>query len=187
MEDSRIIDLFWQRNEAALEETDRKYRGYCFAIAHNILASPEDSEECVSDTWLRAWGAMPPQRPNSLRLFVAKITHNLSLSRLRARAADKRGAGESALVLDELAECVAGASDVAGEYEAKALAACVSRFVRALPAREGNVFIRRYFFTEPVADIARRYGLRENNVMVSLHRTRKKLRRYLQKEGWLDG
>ena len=184
MEDSRIVELYWQKNADAISETAGKYGSYCFAIAENILHNTEDSEECVNDTWLHAWNAIPPQRPNALRMFLAKITRNLAFNRFNARNAEKRGGGEIALVLDELGECLGGA-DTEAAYEAKELRQCIRRFIRALPERDGNVMARRYFFAEPVADIAKRYGLNENHVMVILSRTRKKLKAHLLKEGYL--
>ena len=184
MKDSRIIELYWQKNADAIKETDSKYGAYCFAIADNILHNKEDAEECVNDTWLNAWNAMPPQKPTKLQMFLAKITRNLSFNRYRARSAEKRGSGEITLILDELAECLAAESDVASEYEAQELGQCIRMFVRSLPVRDGNVFVRRYFFTEPVTAIARRYGLTESNVTVILHRTRKKLKAHLIKEGF---
>lgn len=186
MEDSHIVELYWQKNADAIKETDRKYGAYCFAIADNILHSSEDSEECVNDTWLNAWNAIPPQKPAKLQMFLAKITRNLSFNRFNARSAEKRGGGEILLVLDELAECLAGESDVESEYEARELGQYIRRFVQKLPEREGNVFVRRYFFTETVAEIAKRYGLSQNNVMVILSRTRKKLKAQLIKEGFFN-
>lgn len=186
MDDNQIIALYWSKNERAVAETNRKYGSYCFTIADNVLHNREDSEECVNDTWLHAWNAMPPQKPARLRMFLAKITRNLSFNRFNARTAQKRGGGEIDLVLDELAECIAGESDIENEYAAKELGQCIQKFVRDLPERDGNVFVRRYFFTEPVAVIARRYGLTDNNVMVILSRTRKKLKVHLIKEGFCD-
>ena len=185
MEDSQIIELYWQRDADAISETAKKYSAYCLAIAENILRSTEDSEECVNDTWLRAWNAMPPQRPDVLRLFLARITRNLAFDRFRARSAEKRFGGEMALVLDELAECLDGGANTEAAFEAEELRRCIGRFVRSLPERDGNVMTRRYFFAEPVAEIAKRYGLSENNVTVILSRTRKKLKVYLMKEGYL--
>lgn len=187
MEDSEIVALYWQKSEEAIQETQRKYAGYCFSIANHILCDHQDAEECVNDTWLNAWNAIPPQRPRVLPIFLAKITRSLSFNRYHARAAQKRGGGEVALVLDELSECLAGESDIEGEYAAKELGQCIRRFVRALPEKECNVFVRRYFFTDPVKEIAQRYRLTENNVMVILSRTRRKLKQYLIKEGWIHG
>lgn len=186
MEDSKIVELYLQKNENAIKETDSKYGAYCFTIADNILHNKEDSEECVNDTWLKTWNAIPPQKPTKLQMFLAKITRNLSFNRYNSRSAEKRGGGEIVFVLDELAECLACESDVASEYEARELGQCVRRFVQELSERDGNVFVRRYFFTEPVAQIARKYGLTENNVMVILSRTRTKLRTHLIKEGFGD-
>ena len=185
MEDSQIIELYWQKNTDAISETANKYGAYCFMIAQNILHNIEDSEECVNDTWLHAWNVIPPQRPNMFRMFLAKITRNLSLDRFHIRNAEKRGGGEMSLVLDELTECLAGETDLEAAYEGKELERCIQQFVRALPERDGNVFVRRYFFVEPVAVIAKRYHLTENNVMVILSRIRKKLKLELMKEGYL--
>ncbi len=185
MEDSQIIELYWQKNADAISESAEKYGAYCFQVAENILHNTEDSEECVNDTWLRAWNAIPPEKPDALRMFFAKITRNLSFDRLNARNAQKRGGGEISLVLDELGECLGGGTDTEAAYEAKELRQCIRRFVRRLPERDGNVLVRRYFFAESVADIAKRYGLSENNVTVILSRTRKKLKTFLMKEGYL--
>ena len=186
MEDSQIIELYFRRKEEAIKETDNKYGSYCFSIAENILHNTEDSEECVSDTWLKAWNAIPPGRPTVLRMFLAKITRNLSFNRFHARNAEKRGGGEIHLVLEELAECIANESDTESEYIAKELEQSIRSFVRKLPEREGNVFVRRYFFTEPIAMIAKRYHMTENYVMVSLSRTRGKLKAHLSKEGYFN-
>lgn len=186
MDDSCIVALYWNRDPDAIRESDRKYGAYCFSIAHRILHSNEDSEECVNETWLRAWNAIPPHRPQRLSLFLAKITRNLSFDCWNARSAQKRGSGEIHLVLDELAECLSSESDPAGEYEFKELGQFIRQFVTYLPERDRNIFLRRYFFTETAAEIAARFGLSENHVMVILSRTRKKLKLQLQKEGFMD-
>lgn len=185
MEDSQILALYWEKDPEAISATADKYGAYCSAIAKNILRHAEDVEECVNDTWLHAWNAIPPQRPKVLRMFLAKITRNLSFDRLNAQKAQKRGEGEIVLVLDELAECLGGGTDTEEEYAAKELGQCIGRFVRALPERDGNIFVRRYFFAEFIADIAKRYGLSESHVTVILSRTRKKLKAHLLKEGYL--
>ena len=187
MEDTEIIDLYWKRDERAIEETDRKYGKYCHTVAYNVLNDYEDSQECVSDTWLRAWNSMPPQRPSVLRAFLAKITRNLAYDRYRARSASKRGGGQTEAVLEELAEVVdlSGAWDPEDLYAAKELREAINQFVRNLPEREGDVFIRRYFFAEEISDIAKRYQLTQNNVTVILSRTRNKLRKYLKEGGFM--
>ena len=184
MEDHAIIDLYWSRNPEAIQRTGEKYDGYCRTIARNILPDRRDAEECVNDTWLGAWNAMPEARPVLLAPFLGKITRNLAFDRWRASHTEKRGGGELPLVLDELAECVSSA-DTLQTLEAAELGETVNRFLRTLPERECNVFLRRYWFTEPMANIARRYGMREATVRTSLFRTREKLRRYLEKEGLL--
>ena len=187
MEDTEIIDLYWKRDERAIEETDRKYGKYCHTVAYNVLNDYEDSQECVSDTWLRAWNSMPPKRPSVLRAFLAKITRNLAYDRYRARSASKRGGGQTEAVLEELAEVVdlSGVWDPEDLYAAKELREAINQFVRNLPEREGDVFIRRYFFAEEISDIAKRYQLTQNNVTVILSRTRNKLRKYLKEGGFM--
>ena len=181
MEDTKIIDLYFARNETAITETDQKYGAYCRSIAWNILQNHEDSEECVSDTWLRAWNAMPPQRPRVLRQFLAKITRNLSLDRFRADHAQKRGSGEVPLALEELQECV-GSGDPATDAERKLLEELIGQFLQQLSQRDRGVFLRRYFYMESHKDIAARYGMKETNVRLCLSRTRQRLREYLRKE-----
>ncbi len=186
MDDKLIVELYWRKDSGAISATSQKYGAYCYTIADNILHSHEDSQECVNDTWLRAWDSIPPQRPSVLRLFLAKITRSIAFNRYNARNAEKRGGGEITAVLDELSECVAASSEVHAEYEAKELSRCINRFVHSLPERDGNVFLRRYFFNDSVSDIAVRYGLSENNVMVILSRTRKKLKKLLTEEGYIS-
>lgn len=181
MEDGAIVNLYWARDPEAIQETGRKYGGYCRAIARNILADRRDEEECLNDTWLNAWNAMPEDRPGLLAPYLGKITRNLALSRWRAGHAEKRGGGELPLVLEELTECVSPGGTFQA-VEAAELEEAVNRFLRTLPERECGVFLRRYWFSEPMADIARRYGMREGTVRTSLFRSREKLRRYLEKE-----
>ena len=186
MSDEEIIELYFQRDEAAVSATSDRYGPYCYSIAHRILHSAEDAWECVNDTWLRVWNCVPPQRPRCLRPFLAKITRNLAFDRFKRERAHKRGDGELQLALDELDECAAGASDVESEVLSAALKDCIHRFLRGLPARKRDVFLRRYFYVEPTAAIAKRYGLREGNVLMILSRTRKELRDHLKREGFLE-
>ena len=182
MEDSQIIELYFKRKEEAIQETDTKYGSYCFSVAENILHNTEDSEECVSDTWLAAWNTMPPQRPTVLRMFLAKITRNLSFNRFHAEKAKKRGGGEIHFVLDELAECIATESDTESEYMAKELEQSIRLFVRNLPEREGNVFVRRYWYLDSLADIAKNTGFSGSKVASMLFRLRGRLKKQLIKE-----
>jgi len=184
MTDKQIVALFWQRDEAALRESESAYGAYCRALAERIV-SAEDAAECVNDAYLRAWNAIPPERPAHLRAFLAKLTRNLALDRYRACGAEKRGSGEAAAVLDELAEVLGSRESAESAVTARELGEAVSRFVRGLPRREGDIFVRRCFFADGTAQLADRYGMTENSVKTALSRTRKKLRTYLESEGYL--
>ena len=183
MEDKRIIDLYWQRDEQALTLTRRKYGAYCHAIASQILHNREDADECENDTYLRAWNAMPPDRPQGLRPYLGAITRRLSLDRWRERRSQKRGGGEVALSLEELGECVPHPDTVSETVDAAQTAAVLSDFLRSLPAAECDVFLRRYWYFDSVAQIAKRFGYSESKVKMILKRTRDKLRVCLKKEG----
>lgn len=183
MEDHELVERYWQRDETVLEDTRQQYGGYCFAIAQNLLGSWEDSEECVSDTWLRAWQSMPPQRPGKLSLFLGKITRNLSLDRLREQRAQKRGGGEGELALEELRECIPSPSDPQRETEERELAQSMNAFLRALPRKECSLFLARYWYTYSLGEIGRAFAMKEGTVKASLFRIRKKLKLHLEKEG----
>lgn len=184
MEDHKIIDLYWQRSEQAIRETDSKYGGYCYSIAYNILTNREDSEESVSDTYLAAWRAMPPRRPGILAAFLGKITRHLSIDRWRRRTAEKRGGGEVVLALEELEDCLSDGLSAEDTVQKKELAVLINRFLDALPETERNVFLCRYWYADPVQDIADTLGFSVSKVNSMLYRTRQKLRRALEKEGY---
>lgn len=184
MTDEKILELFFQRNEVAIAETNRKYGAYCYQIANAILNNPEDAEECLNDTWMKTWYSIPPAQPIHFRLFLAKIVRNISFNKYKAKYAKKRGEGELALVLEELEECIASQSDVESVFLAEELQETINTFVCNLPEKEGNIFIRRYFYLDSVKDISKRYHLTENHVSVLLNRTRNKLKTVLQKEGY---
>ena len=184
-EDGEILALFEARNEDAIAKIAEKYGGYCRSIAYRIVGNEEDAEECVSDAYLRAWNAIPPAKPAKLRLFLAKITRNLALHRFQKNSASKRGSGEIDAVLEELEECLTDGETPETALLAAELQKCMNEFVRGLPRREGDLFLRRYFFTEPISAIAARFGMRENAVAVSLCRTRGKLKKHLKKDGFL--
>lgn len=183
MQDEQILDLYFDRDESAITETNKKYGAYCHTIALNILHSQEDSQECVNDTWLKAWNAIPPQRPKLFRQFLAKITRHLSFDRYRIDHAQKRGGGEMPLVLEELQNCVDG-GDPATQMEFEELKNQIYRFLQDLPVRDRGIFLRRYFYVEEIPAIARQYYLRESNVRLILSRTRQKLKDHLKKEGF---
>lgn len=184
MDDSRIIELFFARDEAAIEETQQAYGAYCRTIADRILESPEDAEECVNDAMLRLWEAIPPQRPVRLRLFLGRIVRNLAFDRYKQRKTAKRGGGELNAVLDELAECVADADDVETVLDGRALRRCLSDFTAALPSGERRLFVGRYFYAKRVQELARELGMKESSCSVQLSRIRKKLRKHLEQEGF---
>ena len=183
MDDSAIIDLYWARDERALEQTDLKYGKLCRTIAFNILHSQEDTEECVNDTWLRAWNAMPPNRPSVLSAFLSRITRNLALDTYKATKAEKRGGGQLPVALDELGDCVAGLYNVEQEMAYRDLVALLDGFLRQLPEKECCIFLRRYWYADSTKDIARRYGMPEGSVKSQLSRTRQKLKKMLEQEG----
>ncbi|MBQ7344777.1 MAG: RNA polymerase sigma factor [Oscillospiraceae bacterium] len=182
MDDEQIIELYVARDERAISETDGKYGRYCGSLAKQILSDPLDAEEVVSDTWLKAWGSIPPTRPGVLKLFLAKIVRNLSYSRWRAQTAQKRGGGEIDVALEELGECAGPDRDAGSELEAKELADAIGRFLETVSERDRNIFLRRYFFVDSVAQIAERSSVRESNVHMILSRVRRKLKEFLIKE-----
>lgn len=184
MDDMDIIALYWQRSEQAIEETDSKYGGYCYRIAHNILENREDAEESVSDTYMAAWKSIPPHRPAALAVFLGKITRNLSISRWRARSAGKRGGGELVLALEELGECVSNQESTETEYIRREAAMAIRRFLDGVPVTERNVFLRRYWYLDSIEEIAASFGFSRSKVTSMLHRTRAKLRVQLEKEGF---
>lgn len=184
MEDNKIIALYFQRDEQAIAESQAKYGRYCFGIAQTLLNSPQDSEECVSDTFLRAWNSIPPHKPRQLRLFLGRITRNLCVDRLRSSTAQKRGGGEAELALSELSECISAGGDPADALELMQLQQAVGRFLHTLPRRERDLFLCRYFYVETYPDIAKRFHIRQANARLILSRVRKKLHDYLTQEGF---
>lgn len=185
MEDRKILDLFWQRKEKAIAEVEKKYGNYCATVAGNILWDKEDIGECLNDTWYRAWKGIPPEKPGNLRMYLAKITRNLAIDKYRSNTAQKRGGTTVSLVLDELQECISGTGNVEQEMNVRQLGQIINSFLYTLPKRDANIFIRRYFYMEHTTVIAKGYGIQESNVHMILHRTRKKLKALLIKEGYL--
>ncbi len=184
MEDSAIIKLYFQRSEEAIVQTDGKYGGYCYQIAYRILDNREDSEESVSDTYLTAWNTIPPKRPDCLKAFLGKVTRHISIDRWRKRSACKRGGGEIVLALEELESC-AGPDLTEKRVEQKELMALLNRFLGELPETERNVFLCRYWYLDPIRKIAEYSGFTGSKVTSMLHRTRGKLKKRLQEEGYL--
>ncbi len=184
MEDQAILELYWSRVESAISETAAKYGNYCYRIAYNILNSREDSEESVNDTWMAAWKSIPPQKPNIFSAFLGKITRHISLDRWRLRTAGKRGGGEVSLTLEELGECLPGGENAEQSYIRRELLESIDQFLETLPEAERKVFVCRYWYMEPVAQIARHFAFSQSKVSSMLHRTRAKLRAWLEEEGF---
>lgn len=183
MDDAQIVGLYWRRDESAITETALKYGSYCYAIAYQILGNNGDAEESVNDTYLDAWNSIPPHRPSVLSTFLGKITRRISIDRWRRHNAEKRGGGQIAVVLDELTECLSDGKSVEQAVEQQLLSEVISAFVKTLPDAEQRVFLCRYFYLDPVDEIARRFGFSVSKVKSMLFRTREKLRRKLRKEG----
>lgn len=182
MEDTKIIDLYWRRDERAIAETDSKYGIYCHAVSMNILGVREDAEECVNDTYTQAWNAMPPERPGRLRLWLARITRNLSFNRWNRDRAQKRG-GNMYVLLSELDECIPDPKGIEQIEDAKELGGIINAWLACLTEKDCTVFMRRYWAGESVTDIARSCGMSANALSQKLARMRRNLRKYLMEEG----
>ncbi len=184
MEDEKIVQLYFDRNEQAISETDNKYGNYCNSIARNILGNREDAEECVNHTYLNTWNSIPPHRPKMLSTFLGKIVRNLAFNRYKHNTAEKRGGSEVALVLDELAELISSADDVEKAVEQKELTVLINDFLGGLSSEKRNIFVCRYWYADSVSEIANRFGMTQAAVSMSLQRLRTKLRDYLIIRGY---
>lgn len=182
MEDAQIIGLYWARDEEAIPASDEKYGRQCRTLSRNILGSSEDAEECVNDTWHRAWDTMPPQRPQSLRAYFAAITRNLSLNRWHKLRAEKRGGGLEVL-LSELEDCLPAADSVEDAVASHELARSIDRWLAGLARADRVAFLRRYWYGQQVAEVARQAGCSPNTMSKRLGRLREGLRRALEQEG----
>lgn len=183
MEDAEIINLYFLRRESAIDETAKKYGSYLNQVAYNILRSREDTEEIVSDTYLAAWNAIPPQRPNAFRHFLSRITRNLSFDRLDYMTAKRRNPNMTT-VLSELEDCVPDRkSDLESLMEAREMAASINRFLSGLSKAECALFLQRYYYSMTVSEIGKRHSLSEGTVKYRLSSLRRKLRKHLEKEG----
>ena len=179
-----IIALYRSRDENAIRMTAEALGGYCYTVAYNVLNSREDAEECVNDTYLAVWNAIPPADPVSLKSFVSSITRRLALNRYKEQNRDKRGGGQVPLALEELAEVVSDTEDIPADYARKELLESVTRFLRGCSPRDRGLFLDRYIRLEPTAVLAERYRVKEAQVLLILSRTRKKLKAHLEKEGY---
>lgn len=184
MQDERIVDLYWKRDEAAIRETQHKYGRYLTKIAYNILSDLEDSKESVNDTYLSAWNSMPPHKPNVLSTYLGKITRRISIDIFRRRNRKKRQASEYALSLSELEECVSNGNITEQMIDVELLAKEINRYLRTLPEEARNTFIGRYYFLDPLKEVAEYCGMSESKAKSMLYRTRCGLKAHLEKEGF---
>ena len=185
MDDAKIVQLYFDRDERAIPATAEKYGSYCTSIALHITGSREDAEECVNDTYLNAWNSIPPHRPKMLSTFLGKIVRNLSINRYKHNMAEKRGGGELPAIFDELADCVSGNDDAVQVFEYKELIAEINRFLGTLPAEKRNIFVCRYWYTDSISDIASRYRMTYSSVSMMLSRIRTELHNYLTERGYV--
>lgn len=181
MDDNKIVELYFNRSERAISESRDKYGGQCGIIAFNILRCKEDSEECVSDTWFKAWNSIPPQKPGRLALFLGRITRNLAIDRYRKQRSTKRGGGETTLCLNELAECVGYEETFPEGCSLKEL---LERFLAELTPQAKEIFLLRYWYVFGIREITERLGVTEGAVKMSLYRSRTALRLFLENEGF---
>lgn len=184
MEDDRIVELFFLRDDNAIRQVQGKYSAYLNKIAMNILNNPEDSLECVNDTYFKAWQTIPPNRPKRLSYYLGKIVRELSIDRWRRNTSKKHGGSQLDVSLDELADCLPDRMSPEDETEAKRLSAVISDYLRLCGERQSDVFIMRYYFCDSIREIAAALGLSETNVRSILFRTRQGLKAYLEKEGY---
>ncbi len=185
MQDEKIVELYFQRNESAITYTQEKYDQYLYKIAYNVLANTEDSKESVNDTYLAAWNSIPPHRPQVLATFLGKITRRISIDIFRKRNRIKRQGSEYAVSLNELSECLSDSHNPEEEFELKVLGEAINAYLSTISVDARNVFIGRYYFLDSAKDIARYCGISESKVKTSLHRTRKGLGEYLKREGFV--
>ncbi len=185
MKDADIIKLYFLRSENAIRETEKKYGGYCLAIADNILSSRQDTEECVSDTYLRAWNSIPPKSPDNLRTYLGKITRGLAINRYKMQSAEKRGGSSADVIFSELQGCIPSNITVEDTLDEKLLIKAIEDFLRRQSAEKRIIFLRRYWYAESIADIAKSFSLSDSKVTSLLYRLRLKLKEHLEKEGIL--
>jgi len=182
VEDTNIIELYWSRDEAAIRQSDLKYGPMLHGIARSILHSREDSEECVNDTYARAWNTMPPERPGFLAAYLGRIMRNLSINRWHANHAQKRGSGGADVLLSELAECIPSACTVERHIEARALSEAISQWLCTLPQDDRVLFLQRYWFGNSLAALAEQRGTSPGRLAGRLYRLRQKLKGRLEEE-----
>ncbi len=181
MEDYQIVNLYWERSESAISETDTKYGRMLTGISSSLVSTKEDAEECVSDTYLAAWNAMPSDRPVYLGAYLSKIVRRLSIDRFRAQSSQKRGG--AGMFCEELCECIPSRSSVEGEYDERQLSDSINRYLYSLDEEKRYVFVRRYFYSDPIESIALSLGVSSGKIKTLLFRVRAGLKKHLEREG----
>lgn len=185
MNDSQIVNMYWERNEKAVEETQKKYGSFCYSVAYSILCNEEDAKESVNDTYLDAWNSIPPHKPSVLSAFLGKITRRISIDKWRNKNAARRGSGQITDTLDELAECIPDSNGVEKQLEEKALNETINSFIKSLPKKEQKIFICRYWYLDSIKSISEQFGFSQSKVTSMLFRIREKLRKILMEEGFI--
>ena len=180
MDDRRIVDLYWARDEHAILESDKKYGRMLHSLSYSLLSSREDAEECVNDTYLDAWGAMPTARPEFLGAFLSKITRRISVDRFRAKHREKRGDVDN--LTAELSECISGGRTPSEEYDDKRISEQINEFLHGQPKEKRVMFVLRYFYSNTIDDIADRLGMSESRVKTTLFRMRAELKKRLEEQ-----
>lgn len=183
MDDELILELYFARDQQAVRETEDKYGAYCQRISQRILGSRDDAEECVNDTWLQTWNTIPPQRPRCFSAFLGRITRNLSLDRWESRQAQKRGGGQTAVLLSELRDCLPSRESPERQLEQRELGEILTCWLSQQPQKNRVAFVRRYWYADTLAETAERIGCTTGAAKAMLHRMRRSLRTYLEKEG----
>ena len=180
MEDNKIVDLYWARNEKAIDESDKKYGKMLRSLSRSLLSSFEDAEECVNDTYVGAWDAMPDARPQFLGAFLSKMTRRISIDRYREKHREKRGGVDN--LLSELSECIPAGDEYEKEQDSQAISAALNEFLLSLPKEKRVMFVLRYFYSKPISEISRQMNMGESKIKVTLHRLREELKERLEEQ-----
>ncbi len=184
MEDSKIIELYFERSEEAIPETERKYGTYCLSVAKNILGNEEDAKECLNDALLVLWNSIPPQKPDSVSAYIGKITRNIALNRFRKNSAEKRGGTKTTEVLEEVSEFVSGTENIEKEAEQREIIEAINTFLAGIPKDKRKIFVARYWFFKSTEEISLLTGKNKFYIHNTLTRTRTKLIKHLKERGF---
>lgn len=185
IEDRELIDLFERRDQQVIQAVSQKYGALCISVAKNILGDSRDAEECLNEALWKAWDSIPPNKPKLLSAFLAKITKNIAINKYRAMHREKRGNGEIGLVWEETEDFIFDNRSVEEDAERREILSAINGFLKNLPSKKRKIFVRRYWYCDSISKIAADYGITENNVSVTLNRTREALKKHLQKRGFL--